>query len=407
MAYVDFIPVLLGSDVNVYGMARAFHQEYKIRSIAVSKTIFTPTVDSKIIDFTLESNLEDPKIFLETLLKVKKQNMTKKLLLVPCGDGYVKLLVKFQKELREHYYFNCVSQEIFDMLSYKESFYEACDRYGFEYPKTEVISLENYKTKQPGITFPVIIKASNSVEYNKCSFHGKMKVFVAQDKAEYERILNAIYSSEYKEHLTIQEFIPGDDSNMRVLNCYVGKDKKVKLMALGNPLLEEHTPQGIGNYVAIINTYDEAILNQFKAFLENIGYQGFANFDLKFDNRDGKYKFFETNLRQGRSSFYVTASGYNLAKWLVDDVMYNKNMPLTIAKKEHLWLQVPKGIVYKYVKNQELKAKAQRLVKEGKCTNSLFYSEDLSFRRYVKLKMNMINHYKKYKRCFGKKGMPE
>lgn len=407
MAYVDFIPVLLGSDANVYGMARAFHEQYSLRSIAVSKTIFTATVDSKIIDFTLESDLENPEVFMKTLLELKKKNKGKKLLLVPCGDGYVKLVVHFQKELSEHFYFNCLSEDLLNRLSMKESFYEICDKYGFEYPKTEVITFADYKTKQLNIAFPVIIKASNSVDYYKCSFEGKMKVFVAQDKDEYERILAAIYSSSYKDHLTIQEFIPGDDSYMRVLNCYVGKDKKVKLMALGHPLLEDHTPQGIGNYVAIINTFDKELLQKFKGFLEDIGYSGFANFDMKLDTRDGKYKLFETNTRQGRSSFYVTASGYNLAKWLVDDVIYNKNMTLTIAKKEHLWLQVPKGIVYKYVKNPELLTKVKQLVKAGKYTNSLFYDKDMEMSRYIKLKLNMIRHYDKYKKCYGKKGLPK
>ncbi|MEG0692455.1 MAG: ATP-grasp domain-containing protein [Oscillospiraceae bacterium] len=407
MANIDFIPVLLGSDANVYGMARAFHEEYGVSSIAVSKTVFTATVDSKIIDFTLEPDLENPEKFLNKLIEVKNQHKDKKLVLVPCGDGYVKLVVKFQNELKEHYYFNCLSEDLLQKLSMKESFYEICDEYGFDYPKTEVVSFEDYKTKQISIQFPVIIKASNSVEYWKCSFKGKMKVFVAQDKAEYDRIVMAIYSSSYKDHLTIQEFIPGDDTYMRVLNCYVGKDKKVKLMALGHALLEEHTPQGIGSYVAIINTYDEALLNQFKTFLEKIGYQGFANFDMKLDMRDGKYKLFETNIRQGRSSFYVTASGYNLAKWLVDDVIYNKQIPLTIAKKEHLWIQVPKGIVYKYVADESLRTKVKQLIKEGKCTNSLFYDKDLKIKRYAKLQVNMLNHYKKYKKYYGKKGLDE
>ena len=43
------------------------------------------------------------------------------------------------------------------------------------------------------------------------------------------------------------------------------------------------------------------------------------------------------NLRQGRSSYFVTAAGYNLAKWLVDDVIYHKDMPCTVAKKKVLW----------------------------------------------------------------------
>lgn len=407
MPEVSFIPVLLGSDVNVYGMARSFHEEYGVHSIAVSKTIFTPTVDSKIIDFVLEPDLENPEKFLTKLIEVANQHKDKKLVLVPCGDGYVKLVVKFQEQLKDYYLFNCLSEELLNTLSMKESFYDICEKYEFDFPKTEVVSFEDYQTKEIDIQFPVIVKASNSVEYTKCYFPGKRKVFVAQDKPEYERILKAIYSSTYKDHLAIQEFIPGDDTYMRVLNCYVGTDGKVKLMALGHPLLEEHTPQGIGNYVAIINTYDEELLNQFQSFLENIGYKGFANFDMKLDMRDGKYKLFENNIRQGRSSFFVTASGYNLAKWLVDDVVYQKEMPLTIAKDKHLWIQVPKGIVYKYVKDEAYKKEVRDLIKQGKCTNSLFYNKDMSIKRYIKLKINMLNHFRKYKKYYGKKGLAE
>ncbi len=407
MSEVSFIPVLLGSDTNVYGMARSFHEEYGVKSIAISKTVFTATVNSKIIEFSFEPDLENPEKFLVKLIEVANAHPDKKLVLVPCGDGYVKLVVKFQEQLKQYYAFNCLSEELLQTLSLKESFYEICDKYEFDYPKTEVVTYEDYETKEIGIQFPVIIKPSNSVEYWKCSFAGKMKVFVAQDKPEYDRILNAIYNSTYKDHITIQEFIPGDDSYMRVLNCYVGTDKKVKLMALGHALLEEHTPQGIGSYVAIINTYDEELLERFKFFLEDIGYCGFANFDMKLDMRDGKYKMFETNVRQGRSSYFVTASGYNLAKWLVDDVIEHKDMPLTIAQNKHLWLQVPKGIVYKYVKDEETLKEVKQLIKEGKCTNSLFYNKDMSLKRYIKIKINMLNHYRKYKKYYGKKGLSE
>ena len=139
--------------------------------------------------------------------------------------------------------------------------------------------------------------------YWNCKFPRKKKVFIAESRQEFDAILNAIYGSSYKDHLILQEYIPGDDSNMRVMNCYSGKDKKVKLIALGNALLEEHSPEGIGSYAAIINSVDEELSERMKNFLEGIGYVGFSNFDMKYDPRDGQYKLFEMNLRQGRSSF--------------------------------------------------------------------------------------------------------
>lgn len=407
MSEQSFLPVLLGSDVNVYGMARSFHEAYGIRSLAVSKTIYTPTVDSSIIDFTLESDLENPECFVGKLIEVKQAHPDTRLLLVPCSDGYIELLVKHREELKKYYEFNCPSLEALETLTRKENFYETCETYGFAYPKTEIITKDNYKTKPLPFDFPVIVKASNSVTYYQCSFPGKKKVFVAQDQAEYDRILAAIYSSEYRDHMTIQEFIPGDDTYMRVLNCYVGRDGKVKLMALGHPLLEDHTPGGIGNYAAIMNTCDMELLDRFRNLLESIGWTGFVNFDMKYDMRDGQYKLFETNPRQGRSSYFVTASGYNLAVWLVDDVIEGKEQPLTIDKAEHLWIQVPKPIVYKYIHDDVLKREVKRLVREGKCTHSLFYKEDLKFSRWAKLQLNQVNHYRKYRKYYGKKGMDD
>ena len=94
--------------------------------------------------------------------------------------------------------------------------------------------------------------------------------------------------------MIIQEFIPGDDSYMRVLNAYVGKDGKVKLMCLGNPILEEHSPEGIGSYATILTTYDKELMDQVRFFLEDIGYTGFANFDMKYDIRDKQYKLLKS-----------------------------------------------------------------------------------------------------------------
>ena len=142
--------------------------------------------------------------------------------------------------------------------------------------------------------------------------------------------------------------------------------------------MEEHSPEGIGSYAAIISDRDDELNRKMIAFLEGIGYRGFANFDIKLDPRDGQYKLFEMNLRQGRSSFFVTAAGYNLAKWLADDVVYEKNMELTVADNQVLWTIIPKKIIMTYVKDEGLKAEAKRLYKEGKVCRSLLYKPDMN-----------------------------
>ena len=181
----------------------------------------------------------------------------------------------------------------------------------------------------------------------------------------------------------------------------------MKLIALGHALLEEHSPEGIGSYAAIISSHDDALSEQMRNFLEGIGYVGFANFDMKFDPRDGRYKLFEMNLRQGRSSFYVTAAGYNMAKWLVEDVLEHKDLPLTIATNEVLWSIIPKDVIFKYVRDEALKGKARALIKAGKYCQSMQYKPDRNFKHELAFFLNQMNYRKKYKKCFGNKGLHE
>ena len=134
-----------------------------------------------------------------------------------------------------------------------------------------------------------------------------------------------------------------------------------------------------------------------KNFLEGIGYVGFANFDMKYDHRDGTYKLFEMNLRQGRSSYFVTAAGYNLAKWLVDDVIYHQEMPCTVATNKVLWTIIPVKIIFDYVKSESAKAEAKALIKAGKVCHSYYYEGDRSLKRWVHYMKNQFHYFEK--RC--------
>lgn len=402
-----FIPVLLGSDVNVYGMARSFHEAYGIPSVAIGKGRLGATSNSKIVTVeVVEPRLEEDEVFCQTLIDFAgRYPKDLPLLLVPCGDNYSKLLVRNQEALHPYYRFACIDEPLLTQLSMKESFYALCEQYGFAFPQTTTVTVNNYEGFALPFDFPVIIKPSNSVAYWNCHFPHKKKVFVAETREEFDAILAAIYGSSYQDHLIIQEYIPGDDSHMRVINCFCGKDKKVKLVGLGQALLEEHSPEGIGSYAAIIPAEDMQLVRQIKTFLEEIGYIGFANFDLKLDSRDCQYKVFEMNPRQGRSSFFVTAQGYNLAQYLAEDIIFDKPLDFTVATGDTLWTIIPHYLIFEYVQDEALKKKAKQMIRKRNVCHSLYYKKDRNFKRWLYYRKNQASYYKKYARYFGNKGL--
>ena len=407
MSETAFIPVLLGSDVNVYGMARSFHEAYGIPSVAVAKGLLGATSNSRIVTIAVtEPRLEEDEVFIDTLQKfAARYDKNIPLLLVPCGDNYVKLLARHQDKLRPYYRFAVSDAALLERLSTKETFYEVCTEHGFLFTKTDTCTPENYKGYRPPFDFPVVVKPSNSVAYWNCRFPHKKKVFVAYSEGEFDAILTAIYSSTYQDHLIIQEFIPGDDSHMRVMNVYCGTDGQVRLTALGQALLEEHSPEGIGSYAAILSITDETLTKQMTDFLEDIGYIGFANFDMKYDSRDGTYKLFEMNPRQGRSSYFSTAAGGNLVRVLAEDVIFGREANLTVADQEILWTILPNRIIFRYVADETLRATARRLIREKRVCRSLDYKPDRSIKRMWYFCKNQISYYKKYKKYFGNKGL--
>ena len=121
------------------------------------------------------------------------------------------------------------------------------------------------------------------------------------------------------------------------------------------------------------------------------------NNEKKWQNKWADAKLFEVNPRQARSSYYLTACGYNLAKYLVDDIIYNKKLKFKFIKEEMVLSFVPKNVIYKYVENDELKKKIKELIKAHKFVRPLHYKKDKNLKRRLWLKARDINYTKKYK----------
>lgn len=402
----DIKVLIIGTDINAYYMSRCYHELTGQKADLIGKANMAFTSVSKITNIQIEPNLWDNDTFVKVLLDYAEKNKNKKILLIGTNDNYVKLISENKKILEKYYIFNYPDIEIVNNLLIKENFYTKYNNMGLDMPLTYFYkcnqndSLE--KVKEYFKEYPIIIKPSDGVEYHHLE-EVLDKVYKVYNEEKLEEVIKKIEKAGYNNTLIIQEFIPGDDSALFDSLFYVGKDKKAKLATFAQIGLQEHTPTGIGNCTVLVNGFDEhgykeELVYKLKEFIEKIGYQGFAEFDIKYDERDNKYKVLEINPRQSRSGYYMAACGYNLVETLINDLIKNKKMEFKIIKEKHVLSFVPKKIINKYIKNKKLKKEINNLIKNKKIINPLKYKKDMNFNRLKYMFLRDRNYMKKYRK---------
>lgn len=392
----SFQPLLFGGDINVYSVARAFHEAYGIRSVVFGKYPSFPCFGSAIMDYRVCPDNENQDTFLHNVQLTAREFADKTLLVLGCGDSYVQLAAHCKDKFPKNVIAPYIDGSLLDTLINKEKFYALCDEYGIDHPATFIYE------KSMGHNFslpwgpPYIAKPADSVAYWACGDHSLAKVYICQSWEELLEALDHVYAAGYADHMILQEFIPGDDSYMRVLTNYSDRNGKVTMMCLGHVLLEEHSPHGIGNHAVIITEFEEKLQESIRGLLEHLHYTGFSNFDIKYDQRDGKYKAFEINCRQGRSNYYVTGAGQNIARLLVEDRIEHKDKPLRMNRSRSLWRMVPRSVAFQFTPKRYHRI-MKELIRLGADSHSLVYSGDQSLKRRIRVWKNHVGNIKRFK----------
>lgn len=390
-----FVPLLLGADINVYSMARAFHEAYGVKTVAYGRYPSGPCVGSAIIDYRVCRDNDRPQVVLQNVSAVAAEFPDQNILLLGCGDNYLNAIAQQIPNYPEHVIAPYVNLSQMEQLIHKERFYALCEEHGLEYPATFVYHKDMGHDFTLPFDGPFVVKPAESATYWEHPFDTQKKAYVLQTRAEVDQVIDDIYRHGYEDALILQDFIPGDDSYMRVVTSYSGADGKVRLMCVGHVLLEEHTRHGIGNHAVIITEDEPELCEKLRVFLEQISFIGFSNFDVKYDQRDGQFKVFEINCRQGRSNYYVTGAGHNLARYLVEDRIEHKPCPLVVAKNRHLWRVIPQKVAYDYIPSQ-YHGEMKDLIAAGQWVNPLFYPADHALIHKLRILRDQWRYQERY-----------
>lgn len=403
----NFSVLILGSDINAYSMARSHYEAYSKKVDMFGKDFLGVTKFSNIINFTKAENLSDKDVFIKTLNMYATSHRVEKIVLIATSDSWVRLLVENKDFLDKKFVHNYPNIDLLNKLLLKENFYATFGNKlsvpkTFVYSCTDRIGLEQFEDSWQ---YPIVLKPGNGVEYYKHSFEGQSKVYKIHSFQELQNIVKQIEDSGYKNNLIIQEFIPGGDDGLCDVVMYANTKGKVELATFAQIGLQERTPTGVGNCTVLVNGFNEyknevetkEIVLKLKNFLEEIGYTGFAEFDLKYDPRSGNFKIFEINPRQARSSYYLTACRHNMVEQLVDDLIHSKQKDFTFIQEKIVLSFVPKSVIYRYVESKNLLEEIKSLTSQNKFVRPLHYSKDLSIKRFFYLLVKDWKYVQKYK----------
>lgn len=417
---VDVLPVVVGGDIGAYSLARAFHEAYGIRTIAVSRLAGWVVGTSSIIDNVRCEDPFDARVLAPVLQRIADEHPDRPLLLLGSADSTVKAIIEVREQigLDERYLAPYVSSEIFAAATEKQNFTRLCQKLGVDHPGTVVVDLaeEVDDALEIPFEFPVIAKPAEVSDWKRVSFEGQSKVHTVGSREELMTLLRTIREAGYRSSIIVQDRIPGDDQHMRILTVYCDADSRVRFASWGRTLLEEHAPGAIGNPAAIITDVDPEMVGQAQRLCAELGWTGVANFDLKHDRRDGRTKFFELNPRLGRSNYYITAGGHNPVTWYVDE-HYRDALPtegpgsgigedgILQDQPEVLYTVVPTALVRRYTTQPEARAQLRRVLKAGNVRNPLDYpGVETSPRRRAYALAAAANFWRKFQRHYRPEG---
>ena len=361
--------VLLGQDLNAYGVAISLHETYGIRPLALGRYRTGICATSNIVKTEVVPALCSEGAALSALRTLSARFRGERPLLVPCTDAYLSLVVKHREELAPLYRTVVADRALYETLSEKYKLYHLLDRFGIPYPETQLFEAGEPIT----VGAPWVLKPADSVAYYAHPFPNMEKVYFPSTRQQADAVCRRIREAGYRGRILLQSYIRRERAY--VLTVMADRASGVRVASLAEVALEERAPNARGNYCALLVRPLNDIATRLIDMCEELGYHGIANFDLL--ERDGRIYCLEMNLRQGRSSDYLRGAGHSMAAFL-HETSLGREYPRTCASTPIYWHAVPHAAVMRLT-SPTLARECDERMREGFAFSPFRYAADYRF----------------------------
>lgn len=218
----------------------------------------------------------------------------KKLVIISSDDMYTVLLAFSKVDLNERFIYQNHDQDLVTKCANKVEFSLLCQQHSIDSPLTFVITDLQHLTKiKSKLIFPGIVKPQYPGAVPKKIIPKVLKI---NNIEELEALGKKLWTISIP--LFYQELVPGGSENIFFIGGYFSQKENEDLLFIGKKRLEMPVLGGSTTYATL--QWNSSVFNAAKKIVEAINYQGLADIEFKYDERDGKYKIIEVNPRIGR-----------------------------------------------------------------------------------------------------------
>jgi predicted ATP-grasp superfamily ATP-dependent carboligase len=204
------------------------------------------------------------------------------------SDFFVTFIATHREALAAHYLFNVTDDLTLQLITNKYQTDRVARAAGVRTPSTLKLSAsDSAAAVADAIGFPCIIKPQDSFSR---PFPGKNQI--ANDATELDAFLHRY--PELKEHVILQEIIPGRESNIFQCTGYVGRHTPTRLFTMQK--IHQYPP-GYGTTALGRSASIPALIASTERLLKHIGYTGFASVEYKRSDKDDQFYLIEINPR--------------------------------------------------------------------------------------------------------------
>ncbi|WP_248958881.1 carboxylate--amine ligase [Sphaerisporangium perillae] len=280
---------------------------------AVTEDRYTPAAASRYLTGAFvwpTTGLEEGERLVEGLLDIGRR-IGRPTVLIPTDEEAAVLIAEHGDELRDRFLFPAVDPALPRMLASKRGLHELCEQYGAPTPGAAFpASYDEVARYAAEARFPVVAKNLEAFERRRAPVVGGT---TRLDDAEQLLALARMWGD--APSVILQDYLPREEAEDWIVHLYCDANSACLVRFTGVKV--RSWPPHAGMTACAYAVPNPALADLATRFIKDIGFQGVADLDWRYDRRDGRYKLLDFNPRMGAQfRLFETEAGVDVVRAL-------------------------------------------------------------------------------------------